>query len=146
MSREHPHSPSPIVAHLVRSLEKALPAEQRAWLSRFGDAVAGTTSEHDLRRAWRCAEWALQLAGHPDDSAVERRVHEIQEAYRLLKDSMYGFAFGATVRDGVGPGTDVQLQWVERAVAVAVETGTAHGWDEVPWEALLSDLIEMPAD
>lgn len=123
-----------------------MPEGQRAELATFDHTVAGTTSEGDLRRAWRCAEWALQLVGHPDESVVKRRVHEIQEAYRLLKDSTYGFAFGAAFRDGVGPGADVQAQWVERAVAVARETGAAVGWDQVPWQALLHELISMPSD
>lgn len=144
-SSEEPRSPSPIVSYLVRSLAKVLPEEERARLESFDAAVARTTADGDLRRAWRCAEWALQLAGHPEESAIEQRVHEIREAYRLLKDSMYGFAFGAAIRDGIGPGKDVELQWVDRAVAVAKETGTSLGWDEVPWQALLEELVESPA-
>lgn len=140
MAPEEPHSPSPIVSQLVRALARVLPEDERAALSVFDSAVAGTTSDGDLRRAWRCAEWALQLAGHPDESTVNRLAHEIQEAYRLLKDSMYGFAFGASFQDGVGPGTDVQIQWVERAAAVAKETGGSLGWEAVPWRALLEEL------
>lgn len=146
MSPEEPHSPSPIVSQFVRSLARVLPEEEQSRLSAFDSAVAGTTSDGDLRRAWRCAEWALRLAGDPDESAVDRLAHEIQGAYRLLKDSMYGFAFGAAFHDGVGPGTDVQIQWVERAAAVAKETGGSLGWDAVPWQALLEELIATSSE
>lgn len=141
-SPTEPKSPSPIVSYFVRSLAKVLPEEQRASLAAFDAAVGGTSADHELRRAWRCAEWALQLAGHPEESVIEQRAHEIREAYRLLKDSMYGFAYGVSVRDGVGPGKDVELQWVDRAVAVAKATGAARGWNEVPWKGLLEDLVE----
>ena len=146
MSREQPRSPSPIVDHLVRALAEVLPDDERPALTSFDGDVAATTSEGDLRRAWRCAEWAVQLAGRPDQSVLERRGHELQEAFRLLKDSMFGFAFGASFADGVGPAADVQLQWVDRAVAVAREAGAEVGWSQVPWQDLVRELTATGAD
>lgn len=146
MSEPVPESPSSIISYFVRSLERVLPDEEAAELAAFDEEVAASDGRGDLKRAWRCAQWALELAGEPDESFIQQRVGELQEAYRLLKDSIFGFQNGLGVVDGVGPGADVQVQWVDRSVAVAKEKAAVSGWQAVPWEGLLRELLSISPD
>lgn len=41
------------------------------------------------------------------------------------------------------PVTDVELTWVDDAVAAANAAAKEVGWNSVPWEALLIELIAM---
>jgi hypothetical protein len=41
------------------------------------------------------------------------------------------------------PILDVEIEWVDDAVAVANEVAKKSGWSSVPWEQLLEELIAM---
>lgn len=36
----------------------------------------------------------------------------------------------------------VRIEWVENAVAVAKRLGEDDGWENSPWEALLTEIID----
>jgi hypothetical protein len=43
----------------------------------------------------------------------------------------------------IGPGEDVELLWVEEATDVAKQAAERSGWQHVPWEALLQEVLEI---
>ena len=43
----------------------------------------------------------------------------------------------------IGPGEDVELLWVEEATDVAKEAAQQSGWENVPWEELLQEVLEI---
>lgn len=71
-------SPSPIISYFVREIESSLPVEEKEKLTRFSDEVAKTTHHGDFRRAWHCAEWAIQMAERSSDSHLDHLVKHLK--------------------------------------------------------------------
>jgi hypothetical protein len=136
-------SPSPIIAYLVEQLDLVLPEADKARLARHADAVAQSTHHGDLHRAWHCAGWAVDLAERSATSHLGEVTHVLKEAHKLWKDSWFGAEFGIMKADGVGPGRDIEIQWVDDAAAIAASVGRESGWDTVPWENLLTELLAV---
>lgn len=136
-------SPSPVIEYLVDQLDQVLPEFDRARLGAHGEAVARTTHHGDLHRAWRCAGWAVDLAERSGHSHLAQAAQGLKEVHQLWKDSWFGAEFGIAVRDGVGPGRDIELQWVDDAVVVAKGVAKESGWAAVPWEDLLTELLAV---
>jgi hypothetical protein len=44
---------------------------------------------------------------------------------------------------GIGPGHDIEIQWVDDAVAVAKTEGERAGWDSARWEDLLKRMLAV---
>jgi hypothetical protein len=44
---------------------------------------------------------------------------------------------------GVGPGEDAEIQWADDAVAIAKAEAERSGWDSVPWEALIKEMLAV---
>ena len=136
-------SPSPIISYFVREIEPSLPAAEKAKLATYGDAIAKTTHHGDLRRAWRCAEWAIKLAERSSSSHSDHLIKHLKEIRKLEKDTVFGAEFGGMVKDGVGPGEDAEIQWVDDTVVVAKAEAERTGWDSVPWEELLKEMLAV---
>ena len=136
-------SPSPIIEYLVEQLDLVLPEADKARLAGYADAVARSTHHGDLHRAWRCAGWAVDLAERSAHSHLGEVTHALKEKHKLWKDSWFGAEFGIMKADGVGPGRDIEIQWVDDAAAIAASVGRESGWDSVPWEALLTELLAV---
>jgi hypothetical protein len=76
----------------------------------------------------------------------------LKERHQIWKDEWFAFDFGvADALPGSGihhvvgksqPFEDVRIEWLEDAVAVAKKLGGEDGWQNSPWEALLTELIE----
>jgi hypothetical protein len=143
-------SPSPIVEVFVNAVHETFPEDEKAKLASYEDAIATTTSEGDPHRARLCVKWAIKMAD--DKSQKHPRWKQLQERHQIWKDDWFAFDFGvadATPWSGthkvVGkaePLEDVRIQWVENAVAVAKRLGEDDGWENSPWEALLTELID----
>jgi hypothetical protein len=43
----------------------------------------------------------------------------------------------------IGPGEDVELLWVEEATDVAKSAAEKSGWENVPWEELLEEVLRI---
>lgn len=69
-------------------------------------------------------------------------IEGIGESRVIVRDSLFGAHFGLAVADGVGPAHDVEIQWVDAAVAVAVAEAERVGWDDVPWEDLVRSVLQ----
>ena len=136
-------SPSAVIQVFVREIGEELPSAQSEKLEAHRSTIAKTTSHHDGRRARRCAEWAIDVAG--DRDLRHPRWHEIKEAHAIWRDMFRG-AEWAAMTAGVGrpaPLKDIEIEWVEDAVEVAKLVGEADGWEHAPWESLLVELIAM---
>ena len=139
-----PVSPSPIIDYFVHEIEPSLPDEGKARLSSYADRIAGTTHHGDFRRAWHCADWAIRVAEASSGSKHGHLVTGLKEKHTLWKDTIFGVEFGAKP-DGVGPGQDAEIQWVDDAVAIAKDEADRSGWDAVPWEDLLKEMLAVAA-
>ena len=158
MASEHVERPSPILRYFEDALGPLLPEDHYRRMAAHDAAVAETTSRHDLRRALRCAEWAVELAGGGEklagDSekpggaregvAVEHQ-HPGRRLAQVLRQAWDAseaaeFAVLASI-PGVG-GTNLELvRWIDDVVEVARRVAAKDGWDAVPWEELLVELL-----
>jgi hypothetical protein len=129
----------------VDEIEPSLPDEGKATLSSYADRIAATTHHGDFRRAWHCADWAIGVAEASSGSTHDHLVTGLKEKHALWKDMIFGAEFGAKLRDGVGPGQDAEIQWVDDAVAIAKDEADRSGWDTVPWEDLLQEMLAVAA-
>jgi hypothetical protein len=134
-------SPSPMLVYLDDALEGALPESELSKLNAHDDEVAKTTSHHDLHRCFRCAEWAVDLLSPPEHSHLRHLVHKLEKVLHEVHDSDWAMEFGMFVSRH--PVLDEELTWVDDAVAAAKAVAEKAGWDSVPWEALLIQLIAM---
>lgn len=137
-------SPSPVIGYFVREIEPSLPEAEKAKLGSYSGAIAKTTYHGDFKRAHVFAEWAVEMAERSSSSHLGHFVKHLEELRKLEKDTFFGMEFGIGVRTGgVGPGEDVEIQWVDDAVAIAKAEGQRVGWDSVPWENPLKESLAI---
>ena len=134
--------PSPMLVHLDDALEKALPETALARLNAHDPEVAATTSHHDFHRCLRCAEWAVDLLSPPEHSHLRHLVHRLEQVVHETAHGEWAMKFGMDVPQAA-PVLDVELTWVDDAVGAAKALADKSGWDAVPWEDLLVELIAM---
>ncbi|MGH9171224.1 MAG: hypothetical protein ACRD0Z_10195 [Acidimicrobiales bacterium] len=142
--------PSPVIEHFVRKLGEDLPDVEEEKLSGYTDQIAKTTAHGDLHRAWHCATWAIQLAERPAGSHLGHLVEDIRATHKLWEDTVLGAGFAVMTREGqqlskegIGTSEDVEIQWVDSALAVAAAEAGRSGWEAVPWEALLTEMLAV---
>ena len=112
--------------------------KHKAKLDTYAPEVAKTTHHGEFKRAKQCAEWAVQMAERSSDSRLSHFVKHLEEIRRLEKDSVFGAEFDVTrMRQ------DVEIQWADDAVAIARSEGERVGWDSVPWEDLLKEMLAV---
>jgi hypothetical protein len=128
-------SPSPIIKYFVNEIAPSLPAADKKKLDGYAEEVAKTTHHGDLKRARQCAEWAVQMAERSSNSHLGHLVKHLEELRKLEKDSIFGAEFGK--------GEYVEIQWVDDAVRIAKSEGERVGWNSVPWEDLLKDMLAV---
>jgi hypothetical protein len=145
-----PTSPSPVITLFVSEAHRSFPESEKQKLAAHEDAISKTTSDGDHHRARLCARWAIKMAD--DKHSKHPRWEQLKERHQLWKDEAFALEFG--VADAVpGSGTrrvvgkaepleDVRIEWVENAVAIAQRLGEDDGWENSPWEALLTELID----
>jgi len=137
-----PAEPSPIISYFIEQIEPFLGKDAQERLAAYDDAVAKTTHHGDFRRAWHCADWAIAQAEQSSNSRMDHLVKGLREKHQLWKDTIFGAEFGM-IPDGIGPGQDAEIQWVDDAVAVAREQATSDGWEAVKWEDLLKEMLAV---
>lgn len=138
---DDPVSPSPILAYLDDALEQVLPEAEYAKLTRHDQDIAATTSAGDFHRCLHCARWAVAVADHAGHGA-SGVVQGLKAVVEEMRDTWQGVRFGSIVRDSPVV-TDVEVKWVDDAVRTAVEVADKHGWDAVPWEQLIDELVTI---
>ena len=157
---DDPGASSPVLAQLVRELRTVLPAEGLDRLSGIeGEIAAAHLNDHsDPARARRCAEWAVEVASRPELGHIRQALAGLSEVVRQMGETIRATEIGLateipiqsvvappTVRMG-GPGGALEAQRIGEAVRVAQRVATELGWDKVPWEDLVRDLISIRDD
>lgn len=137
-----PLSPSPVLVHLDDALAAVLPDDLLPELTARDGAIAATTDAADRQRCLHCARWAVHLADSGRAGIIGHVVERLRAVVGELHDAYVGARLGAIVA-GADPTIDVELSWVDDAVAAAVAAADQVGWSQVPWQALLDDLIAM---
>jgi len=90
---------------------------------------------------FRCAEWAVDLLSPPEHAHLRHLVHRLEQVLHEAHNSDWAVEFGLFVSHS--PALDEELIWVDDAVAAAKAVAEKSGWNSVPWEELLVDLIAM---
>jgi hypothetical protein len=138
-----PIMPSPMIESFVENVREKFPSNEVLKLKEFEARIEATSSTADAHRARRCLEWAIDMAAK--DNHSQSRWNELKELHQSWKDTWFALEFGVVAPQGAGhhPWEDAHIQWVENAVNVAKAAGEDDGWKYVPWDDLLSELIEM---
>jgi len=134
-------SPSPMLVHLDDALEDALADSEVTKLNAHDAEVAKTTSHHDLHRCFRCAQWAVDLVHRPEHSHLGHMVEKLRGVLHDADNAMWDVESKMFVSHT--PELGVEITWVDDAVRVAEDAAAKSGWDLVPWEELLVELIAM---
>jgi hypothetical protein len=156
MAHETTTGSSPIVKALLIDLRAALPEGERQKLDGYRDVADATMPEGDFHRARLCLRWAVRVAEMPEHSHLAHVSTRLKETYKAWQDIVFGTEFGSRVEVGlgaeghdikgkqrVGPGEDIELLWVGEAVSVAKDAAEKSGWDGVPWEQLVQDVLAV---
>lgn len=134
-----PESKSVVLHAFVDEVKDTFPPEQIGKLNSHAAAIAMCTEHHDHKRSHRCATWAIDLVkSHETD---HRQWAEIKEAYRFWEDAWAGIEWSPRMR--ISPEQGIRTEWAQASVDVARRVAQLSGWDAVPWEELLVELIEM---
>ncbi len=113
--------------------------------------MAATTSHGDFHRSLHCAEWAIRLSAQPAHAAAGRMVREIEEAVAEARAGIGNFEYGVMLGHAfynehfpeAEPILDAELGWVDESVRLATAVADVVGWENVPWEQLVDELIAM---
>jgi hypothetical protein len=145
-----PTSPSPIIDLFVSKVHESFPESEKQKIASHEDAIAKTTSDGDHHRARLCAKWAIKMAAGRDSK--HPHWERLKERHQIWKDEWFAVEFGIGDADPIGgsfrvvgkpePAEDVRIEWVDNAVAVAKKLGEEYGWENSPWEALLTEMID----
>jgi hypothetical protein len=156
MAHETTTGSSPIVRVLMLDLQAAMPDAQREKLQVYWAKADATTPEGDFHRARECLRWAVRVAEMPEHSHLSHLSTHLKETYKAWQDIVFGTEFGSHVKVGagpeghdirgqqkIGPGEDIEILWVGEAVSVAKTAAEKSGWDQVPWEQLVKDVLAV---
>jgi hypothetical protein len=156
MAHETSTGSSPIIAGLLNGLREILPKNEQPKLAAYAEQAGNAKPRGDLHRAWHCLHWAIKVTEQPKHSHLTGVAVRLKETYRAWQDVVLGSEFGSDVKLGtgnpaqeikgdqkIGPGEDIELLWVGEAIAVAKSAAEKSGWDSVPWQGLVQELLEM---
>jgi len=153
-------SPSFVVETVLKGLIRAIPAAQRAAMAPYLERARhldGSPALED-RRAHICVIWGAEAAaGRPPDHvgaelAEKVELAEVDADAAWLEGQRSAVEAAARAmhfdpRDlGEGelpPGFERRLNDVEAAINKANKLAARHGWDAVPWPALLDQLFAV---
>jgi hypothetical protein len=156
MAHETSTGSSPIVKGLMNNLREILPEAKRPTLEGYAQRAEAATPKGDLHRARYCLHWAIKTAESPKHSHLSGVAIRLKETYKAWQDIWLGAEFGTEVETGIGQvsgeikgdqkvglGEDIELLWVEEATDVAKSAAEKSGWDSVPWEDLLKEVLKI---
>jgi hypothetical protein len=140
----------------MNNLREILPEPERRTLEGYAARAEAATPKGDFHRARRCLHWAVTVAESPRHSHLSGLAVRLKETHKAWQDIWLGVEFGSEVEIGrgqvsqeikgdqkIGPGEDVELLWVEEATDVAKSAAEESGWENVPWEELLEDVLAI---
>lgn len=140
----------------MNNLREILPEDQRQKLDGYTQQAEAASPKGDFHRARYCLHWAIKTAESPEHSHLHGVAIRLKETHKAWQDIWLGTEFGTDVKLGrgnpgqeikgdekIGPGEDVELLWVEEATDVAKGAAEKSGWDAVPWEGLLQEVLKI---
>jgi hypothetical protein len=140
----------------MNGLREVLPEAEQAKLAGYAEKAEATPPRGDFHRARHCLHWAIAVTEQPSHSHLRDVSVRLKETYKAWQDIVLGTEFGSDVKMGtgnpsqeikgdqkIGPGEDIELLWVGEAVSVAKSAAEKSGWDSVPWETLLQEVLEI---
>ena len=139
---------SAVISTLIKQLRKRLPNTERMKLSSYREQADQVDAEPKLewRRAFTCARWAertVSLPAHSHLAAEAARATEVvKEVAATLGSEIFDLELLTRAR-AVSPRFEAELAWVEEAANVAERVAAQAGWDAVPWEHLLQDMLAI---
>ena len=142
--------PSFIVTHLIDGLRDVLPESEQPELAAYEAraAIAGSDETAEWHRAYRCARWAADVVAAPANTGLTGELRRVLEVVKQVEETVGGQIsnfFELPYRQAVSPKLEAELTWVYEALHVAEKVADKVGWAEVGWEALLEDLLAIPA-
>jgi hypothetical protein len=156
MAHETSTGSSPIIRGLMNGLRGVLPKEDLEKLATYTEQAEASSSRGDLHRAAHCLHWAIEVSEQPKHSHLSDVGIRLKETYKAWQDIVLGTEFGSDVKIGkgnpsqeikgdqkIGPGEDIELLWVGEAVSVAQNAAEKSGWDDVPWEGLVQEVLRI---
>src|SRR5580692_11470877 len=156
MAHETSTGSSPVVTGLLNGLREILPKDEQPTLAAFAEQAEGSEPRGDLHRAWHCLHWAIEVSEQPKHSHLSGVGIRLKETYKAWQDIVLGTEFGSEVKAGkgnpsqeikddqkIGPGEDIELLWVGEAVSVAQSAAEKSGWNDVPWEGLVQEVLRI---
>ena len=125
-----------------------MPPEEVTRLDAYGPQITTSkrSKEVELRRALACAEWALRVVGRPGHGHLAHLVTEAREVVQESFETLRAAGVAAASARYVYPASArlmVRAAWVDEAVRVARAVAEQSGWQAVPWEELLQQLLEI---
>ena len=140
-----------LITTLLDRLQSSLPRSEHAKLVTYRREAerAGSSHTAEWHRASRCARWAVQLASQQANAgrpAERRAAGEIVREIRVALDSEILDVESVLSGHGVSPRFEVELAWVEEAARLAELVAASRGWDAVPWESLLRELLNTSSE
>lgn len=140
----------------MNNLREILPEAKRPKLEGYVQRAEACTPKGDFHRARYCLHWAVKTAEGPEHSHLSGVAVRLKEKHKAWQDIWLGAEFGSEVEIGkgqasqevkgdqkIGPGEDIELLWVEEATDVAKAAAEKSGWDHVPWEELLVEVLNI---
>jgi hypothetical protein len=141
---------SPMISALLEALGEHLPACDQGKLDAYRRRAehAGAHPTAEWHRAYRCAQWADEIVALPAQHHLAAEADKARQVVREITETI-----GAELRDlqylprgrSVSPRFQAELAWVLEAVHVAQRVAAKIGWDNVPWERLLDDVLAVPS-
>ena len=156
MAHETSTGSSPIIRGLMNGFREILPEEERVKLAAYTEQAESAQPRGDFHRARHCLHWAIEVTEQPKHSHLSGVGVRLKETYKAWQDVVLGAEFGSDVKMGtgnpsqeikgdqkIGPGEDIELLWVGQAVSVAESAAEKSGWDNVPWQDLMEDVLKI---
>ncbi len=132
---------SPALTHIIDQLSRILPEDLQTKLDGYRQKIVGISGHHDLHRCYRCAQWAVDLKATSQKGSTKSILSRLGQVLHEANQARWATEFGLFV--SFHPVTDLEVGWIDDALGVAQELADEVGWDQVPWEQLLDELIEL---
>jgi len=137
-----------MISHFLTGLSHVMPDAEQAKLDPYQQAAAqaGSDSTAEWHRAYRCAKWARDIVVLPTHGSLASLVRRGLEIVKQVEETI-----GSELTDlleiplglAVSPKFEVEIAWVYEAVHVAEGVAAETGWEGVPWETLVRDMLAI---
>ena len=140
----------------MNGLREVLPEDGQAELAAFEGQAESVPPRGHFPRALHCLHWAIVVAEQPKHSHLSGVSVRLKETYKAWQDIVLGSEFGSDVKlekgnpsqeikgdQKIGPGEDSELLWLGEAVSVAKVAAENSGWENVPWQALVQEVLQI---